>query len=290
MTTDRLKCYHAFTVPLESKALSIIGVGNMGQALLGGLLESQAIAPAQVSVHNRRPERTATVAERFGVRAASDNVDCVREADIVLLGVKPQILLSILDELRGHLNDPLVVSIAAGISTAQIEEALGHRARVVRAMPNTPALIKQGATAISPGVHATEQDLEMAEAILGPTGHVARVDEALLDAVTGLSGSGPAYVFLIIEAFADAGVKVGLSREIALDLAVQTIQGAARMLQETKMHPGQLKDMVTSPGGTAIAGLHTLEEGGMRTTIMNAVEAATQRAKELGQASSSLNR
>ena len=254
----------------------------MGQALLGGLIESRAIEPSQVAVHNRRSDRTRTVAERFGVRAATDNVDCAREADIVLIGVKPQIMLKVLDDLRGHLNDPLVISIAAGISTQQIEDALGHQARVVRAMPNTPALIKQGATAIAAGTYATDDDMQVAHAILGPTGHVASVDESLLDAVTGLSGSGPAYVFLIIEAFADAGVKVGLSREIALDLAVQTIQGAARMLQETRMHPGQLKDMVTSPGGTAIAGLHTLEEGGMRTTIMNAVEAATRRAKELG--------
>ena len=269
-------------MPLETKTLSIIGAGNMGQALLGGLIESRAIEPNRVAVHNRRADRTRSVAERFGVRAASGNVDCAKEADVVVLGVKPQIMLTVLDELRGHLADPLVVSIAAGISTTKIEEALGHRARVVRAMPNTPALIKQGATAIAAGTYATEHDMAVAEAILGPTGRIARVDEPLLDAVTGLSGSGPAYVFLIIEAFADAGVKVGLSREIALELAVQTIQGAARMLQETRMHPGQLKDMVTSPGGTAIAGLHTLEEGGMRTTIMNAVEAATRRAKELG--------
>ena len=271
------------TVPLASKSLSIIGAGNMGQALLGGLVDSHAIEPGQVRVHNRRDERTRAVADRFGVRAATSNVDCAKEADIVLLGVKPQILLQVLDDLRGHLSDPLVISIAAGISTRQIEDALGHQARVVRAMPNTPALIKQGATAISAGAHATDEDMSIAKAILGPTGHVASVDESLLDAVTGLSGSGPAYVFLIIEAFADAGVKVGLSRETALDLAVQTIQGSARMLQETQMHPGQLKDMVTSPGGTAIAGLHTLEEGGMRTTIMNAVEAATRRAKELGE-------
>ncbi|MEL7369663.1 MAG: pyrroline-5-carboxylate reductase [Myxococcota bacterium] len=272
-------------MPLQSKTLAILGAGNMGQALLGGLIDSRSLDPGQVSIHNRRPDRTAQIAEQFGARAASSNIDCAQKADVVLLGVKPQILLKVLDEVRGHLNDPLVLSIAAGVSTAQIESALGHQARVVRAMPNTPALIKQGATAISAGAFATEQDLEIAEAILGPTGRVVRVDEGLLDAVTGLSGSGPAYVFLIIEAFADAGVKVGLSREIALDLAVQTIQGAARMLQETKMHPGQLKDMVTSPGGTAIAGLHTLEEGGMRTTIMNAVEAATERAKELGRRS-----
>ncbi len=269
---------------LQSKSLAIIGAGNMGQALLGGLIDSDAVDPKLVAVHNRRTERTRAVAERFGVRAATSNVNCAGPAEVVIFGVKPQILDRVLDEIRGQLNDPLIVSLAAGIPTERIEARLGGQPRVVRVMPNTPALIKQGATGIAPGAHATEHDLEVTEAILGPTGLVVRVDEVLLDAVTGLSGSGPAYVFLIIEAFADAGVKVGLSREIALQLAVQTIQGAARMLQETKMHPGQLKDMVTSPGGTAIAGLHTLEEGGLRTTIMNAVEEATRRAQELGKA------
>ncbi len=269
---------------LSSKKIAILGCGNMGLALLRGMLDGGAVRPADVTVHNRREERTRALAERFGVRAASSNREAIEGADVVLLAVKPQIFSKVLEEIRGALPpDSLVLSVAAGVGTQRIEGELGGTPRVVRAMPNTPALIKQGATAIAPGAYATEADLAVAEAVLGEVGRVVVLDEVHLDAVTGLSGSGPAYVFLIIEAFADAGVKVGLSREVALELAVQTIQGSARMLQETREHPGRLKDQVTSPGGTAIAGLHTLEEGGLRTTIMNAVEAATRRARELGQ-------
>jgi pyrroline-5-carboxylate reductase len=269
---------------LASKKFAILGCGNMGVALLRGMLDGGAVQPADVAVHNRRDERTHALAERFGVRPAASNREAVEGAEVVLLAVKPQILPRVLEELRGALRpDALILSVAAGISTGRMEATLGGSPRVVRAMPNTPALIKQGATAIAAGAFATEADLAVAEAVLGAVGRVCVLDEVHLDAVTGLSGSGPAYVFLIIEAFADAGVKVGLSREVALELAVQTIQGAARMLQETREHPGKLKDQVTSPGGTAIAGLHTLEEGGLRTTIMNAVEAATHRARELGQ-------
>jgi pyrroline-5-carboxylate reductase len=269
---------------LASKKIAILGCGNMGLALMRGMIDGGAVLPGDITVHNKREERTRAIAERFGVRAAATNADAVEGADVVLLAVKPQIFLRVLEEVRGAVRpDALVLSVAAGISTQRIEAVLGGAARVVRAMPNTPALIKQGATAIAAGAHATDEDLAIAEAVLSKVGRVVVLEEVHLDAVTGLSGSGPAYVFLIIEAFADAGVKVGLSREVALELAVQTIQGAARMLQETQEHPGKLKDQVTSPGGTAIAGLHTLEEGGLRTTIMNAVEAATRRARELGQ-------
>lgn len=269
---------------LTDKKFAIVGAGNMGLALMKGLIDGGAVAPSDITVHNRREERTRAIAERYGVAAASSNAACVAGADVVLLSVKPQIFTKVLAELRDHLRpDALLVSVAAGISTSTMEAVLGGQPRVVRAMPNTPALIKEGATAIAAGAYATEADLATAEAILARVGRVVVLDEIHLDAVTGLSGSGPAYVFLIIEAFADAGVKVGLSREVALELAVQTIQGSARLLQETREHPGKLKDQVTSPGGTAIAGLHTLEEGGLRTTIMNAVEAATRRARELGQ-------
>jgi pyrroline-5-carboxylate reductase len=177
----------------------------------------------------------------------------------------------------------LVISIAAGVPIAAIERKLGAGARIVRAMPNTPALVGAGACALSPGEHATEEDLELASALFQAVGTATVVEENLLDAVTGLSGSGPAYVFLVIEALSDAGVKVGLPRYTALKLASQTVLGAAKLLIETGAHPGQLKDQVTSPGGTAIAGLHTLEAGGLRTTLINAVEAATRRAKELGE-------
>ncbi|MCC7381283.1 MAG: pyrroline-5-carboxylate reductase [Deltaproteobacteria bacterium] len=268
---------------LSTKKFAILGAGNMGGALLKGLLTSGAVEPAAVAIHNKRLERTRDLAKRFGVRAASSNAECVSGADIVILAVKPQILPKVLEEIGGLAPGSLYVSVAAGISTQRIEQLLGGTPRVVRAMPNTPALIAEGATGLSAGQFASEEDLAAAVAIFEKVGRVSVVDEVHLDAVTGLSGSGPAYVMLIVEAFADAGVKVGLSREIALELAVQTLRGSARLLQETGEHPGKLKDMVTSPGGTAIAGLHTLEEGGLRTTIMNAVEAATRRAKELGE-------
>lgn len=267
---------------LGDKQIAFIGVGHMGFALLKGLLDSNALPASQIRVNTRRAERAQALAAKHGVVAAKSSRACVEGADIVLLAVKPQIMTPVLRGIAGALKRPLLLSVAAGIDTARIETEIGGQPRVVRAMPNTPSRIKQGATALCAGQHATEADLDLAEAILKHVGRVVRVDEIHMDAVTGLSGSGPAYVFLIIDSFCDAGVKVGLSREVALELAVQTIQGSARLLQETQEHPGRLKDEVTSPGGTAIAGLHTLEEGGLRTTIMNAVEAATRRSKELG--------
>jgi pyrroline-5-carboxylate reductase len=188
-------------------------------------------------------------------------------------------LREIADELR---PGSLVISIAAGIDTNTIQNGLADGTRVVRAMPNTPALVGAGATAISAGSHATTEDLATARAMFDAVGITVTLDEGQLDAVTGLSGSGPAYIFLILEALADAGVKVGLSRRNAQLLAAQTVMGSAKMLIETDEHPGRLKDMVTSPGGTAISGLHTLEQGGLRTTLINAVETATKRSRELG--------
>jgi pyrroline-5-carboxylate reductase len=269
-------------MPFKDKRFAILGAGNMGLALLRGLVDS-GVAPDRIAVTNKRFPRSTAIAEQYGVRAVEKNADAVHEAEIVILAIKPQIISKILAEIRHHLNDALIISVCAGITTERIERELEPGARVVRAMPNTPATIKEAATALSPGTHASEHDMEVAVGVFQEIGRVAVVDEIHLDAITGLCGSGPAYVFLIVEAFADAGVKVGLSREIATELAVQTIQGSARLLQITKEHPGKLKDQVTSPGGTAIAGLHTLEEGGLRTTIMNAVEAATRRSRELGQ-------
>jgi pyrroline-5-carboxylate reductase len=203
----------------------------------------------------------------------------------VVLSVKPQILPKVLDEIAPHLKpSALVISIAAGVPVSAIEPRLPEGTRVVRTMPNTPALVGAGATAIAAGQHAKDDDVEATRRIFDAVGMTVVLDESQLDAVTGLSGSGPAYVFLIIEALSDAGVKVGLSRYNAQALAAQTLLGSAKLLIETKEHPGRLKDMVTSPGGTAIAGLHTLEAGGLRTTLINAVEAATHRSRELGAA------
>jgi pyrroline-5-carboxylate reductase len=269
---------------LEAKRISVIGAGSMAEALVKGLVASKKVRPENLCVSARRPERAAQLAQRYGIRSAADNASCVQATDIVILAVKPQVLGSVLAQDASRIpGAALIVSVAAGVTTSAIESHLGRAARIIRAMPNTAAMVGCSATAISKGAHATDADLSSARTIFEAVGKVVVVDEIHLDAVTGLSGSGPAYIFLIIEALADAGVKVGLSREIALTLAAQTLLGSAHMLLETGIHPGQLKDQVTSPGGTAIAGLHTLEAGGLRTTLIDAVETATRRARELGQ-------
>jgi pyrroline-5-carboxylate reductase len=265
------------------KTIAFLGAGNMAEALVRGLLRAGVAAPGEIVCTDRRLDRLAELAQRYGVRTGPDNRAAAVEADIVVLSVKPQVMNKLLGEI-GPALDPrkLVISIAAGVPLAAIERKVGHGVRIVRAMPNTPALVGAGATAISGGDHATEDDLRQAKGLFDAVGKTAIVDEQLLDAVTGLSGSGPAYVFLVIEALSDAGVKMGLDRRTALDLSAQTVLGSAHLLLETGEHPGRLKDQVTSPGGTAIAGLHTLEAGGLRTTLMNAVEAATRRSHELG--------
>ena len=211
------------------------------------------------------------------------NVEAAREADIVILSVKPQVIERVLVEITSVVDDrKLVISIAAGIVISRIEKALKDGAHVVRVMPNTPALVLAGAAAIAGGKNATSNDLALAQSIFNSVGRAVIVEEKLMDAVTGLSGSGPAYVFMIIDALSDAGVKAGLPRQLALELAAQTVYGAAKMVLETKEHPGKLRDMVTSPGGTTIEGLHALEKGKLRATLINAVEAATARSRELG--------
>lgn len=270
----------------SEKTIGFVGYGNMAEALIRGLV--QVIAPERISASGPRPARVSELGTRYGIRGGTDNVELAKNNDILVLSVKPQILARVLDELSSHIRlDTLVISVAAGVSIAAIEARLPDGIRVIRAMPNTPALVQSGATAVSAGTHSTDADMTTARFIFDAVGITVVLDESQLDAVTGLSGSGPAYVFLILEALADAGVKVGLARRNAQRLAAQTLMGSARMLLETDEHPGRLKDMVTSPGGTAIAGLHTLEQGGMRTTLINAVESATNRARELGRRSES---
>lgn len=265
------------------KTVAFLGAGNMAEALLKGLLRAKVAEPGEILCTDRRGDRLAELAARYGVRTNTDNRSAVIEASIVVLSVKPQVMNRLLREVGPTLDaSKLVVSIAAGVPIAAIERKVGHGVRIIRTMPNTPALVGESATAISPGEHASEDDVRAAKSLFDAVGKTCIVDESLLDAVTGLSGSGPAYVFLVVEALADAGVKVGLDRRTAQDLAVQTVLGSAKLLIETGEHPGRLKDQVTSPGGTAIAGLHTLEAGGLRTTLMDAVEAATQRSHELG--------
>jgi len=211
-------------------------------------------------------------------------VEVVKQSDIVILAVKPQIMKQVVGEIAKYLDlSKLIISIAAGVPLDAIEACARKDLKLIRVMSNICVSVREGVSAIAGGKHALKEDLMMAKTIFDSVGKSLFIEEDLLDAVTGLSGSGPAYIFLIIDALADAGVKVGLSRDDALILAPQTVLGAAKMLIETGEHPGKLKDMVTSPGGTAIAGLHTLEEGGLRTTLINAVEVATQRSKALGE-------
>ncbi|MBE2250270.1 MAG: pyrroline-5-carboxylate reductase [Myxococcus sp.] len=262
--------------------ITFLGAGNMANALIRGLLRSGEKA-SNITATVKREERKAELEKTHGISVGFDSVAAARDADVVVLAVKPQAMDKLLTQIAPVIDArKLVISVAAGVPIAAIERRFGAGARIVRSMPNTPALVGLGATAVSGGEHATAQDLELAKKLFDAVGTTHVLDEALLDAVTGLSGSGPAYIFLIIEALSDAGVKVGLSRHVALKLAAQTVYGSAKLLLETGEHPGTLKDQVTSPGGTAIAGLHTLEAGGLRTTLMNAVESATARARQLG--------
>jgi pyrroline-5-carboxylate reductase len=268
---------------MSNRTIGFVGGGNMAEALIRGLLRGNVFAAQDVIVSGPREERMRELREKYGVRATTDNREAAA-ANIVVLSVKPQILSRVLEQIADAIDaDALVISIAAGIPVAAIQKRLASGARVVRGMPNTPALVDAAATAIAGGEHARQSDLEDARRIFDAVGITVILEESQLDAVTGLSGSGPAYVFLILEALSDAGVKVGLSRRTSQLLAAQTLLGSAKLLIETNEHPGRLKDMVTSPGGTAITGLHTLENGGVRTTLMNAVEAATKRSRELGE-------
>lgn len=272
---------------MQQKRVGFIGAGNMAAALVRGLLHGGAfLSPQNVCVSaTSRTRLDRLAAEHKGIVTTTSNAEVCAFADVVVLSVKPQIVDKVLPQLAASWRpSSLLVSVAAGVSSAAIEAKMPKGTRVVRTMPNTAATVLAGATAISRGTHATDDDVQTAEQLFGLVGRTVVLDESLIDAVTGLSGSGPAYVMLIIEALADGGVKVGLHRDTALMLAAQTVYGSAKLILETGEHPGRLKDMVTSPGGTAIAGLHTLEAGGLRTTLINAVEAATRRAQELGEA------
>lgn len=266
------------------RTIAFIGAGNMAEALIKGLLRAGTARPDSLLATGRREERLDPLRRTYGVRTTLDNVAAVREADVVVLAVKPQALDKLLIQVAPAADQKkLFISVAAGVPISVMERRLGQGVRLIRTMPNTPSLVGMGACALAPGEHASEEDMAVASRIFQSVGITTVVEENLLDAVTGLSGSGPAYIFLIIEALSDAGVKVGLPRYTAQKLAAQTVLGSAQLLLETNAHPGQLKDQVTSPGGTAIAGLHTLEAGGLRTTLINAVEAATRRSRELGE-------
>ena len=268
---------------MKTRRLGFLGAGNMASALIQGLLHGDVLPATRILASDVKIERLEQLAAEHGIRTTMDNHQLLRESDVVVLAVKPQVIDRVLTEIGGDVRaDQLLVSVAAGVPVEALESRLPPGSRVVRAMPNTPATVQAGATAIAGGANASADDLRVAREMFEAVGRVVVVEEALLDAVTGLSGSGPAYVMLIIEALADGGVKVGLHRDTALLLAAQTVFGSAKLLLETGEHPGRLKDMVTSPGGTAIAGLHTLESGALRKTLIDAVECATERSAELG--------
>jgi pyrroline-5-carboxylate reductase len=268
---------------MKERRIGFVGAGNMATALVRGLLTSGLVTADHLRASDPNPERLAVLSREHGVVTDVDNQAVGRWADLVVLAVKPQVADIAITHLAPSLAPgTLLVSIAAGISTASLEARLPESVRVVRAMPNTPAIAQAGATAIAHGARSTPEDLELARALFNAVGRVVALDEGLMNAVTGLSGSGPAYVMLVIEALADGGVKVGLSREAALLLATQTVLGSAKLLLETGEHPARLRDMVTSPGGTTIAGLHALESGGLRPALIDAVERATARAHVLG--------
>jgi pyrroline-5-carboxylate reductase len=268
---------------MQGRKIGFIGGGNMAAALIRGLLHSETMVADQIRASDVKAARLAEIHEKYAIETSTDNDEIVRWADVIVIAVKPQIVDRILAPIAAAMKPgALVISIAAGVPLEAFESRLPPEARVIRAMPNTAAMALAAATAIAPGAHATEEDVATAKALFEAVGCCVVLDESLLDAVTGLSGSGPAYVMLIIEALADGGVKVGLGRDTALLLAAQTVYGAAKLQLETGEHPGRLKDMVTSPGGTAIAGLHTLESGGLRRTLIDAVEVASNRSAELG--------
>jgi pyrroline-5-carboxylate reductase len=270
---------------LRDKKICILGTGNMGEALVGGLISSASSKPQNIICTDVREAKLKTIQEEYGVRTTPKNLEAVADADIIIYAVKPQIMAAVLNETAEKLDmSKLIISIAAGVPMEAIESCLNKKLRLIRVMPNIAAAVKEAATAVAAGKNATEEDIKLAMTVFNSIGRTVFIPENyLMDAITGLSGSGPAYIFLIVEALADAGVKVGLSRQEALFLSAQTVLGAAKMLIETREHPGQLRDRVTSPGGTAIAGLATLEQGGLRTTLINAVEVATNRSKELGE-------
>jgi len=248
-----------------------------------GLIEAGVYAPPEIVAYDVRAEAVQSLADKLNIRAANDRQAAVQDAEAVLVAVKPQDMKTALEPLRDTLTSAqTLISIAPGITTKQIEDSFSQPVPCIRVMPNTPALVGQGAAVICLGTHAEEKHRELAHRIFGAVGTAVDISEKLMDAVTGLSGSGPAYVYVFIEALSDAGVKMGLPRNVATQLAAQTVLGGAQMVLQTGQHPGVLKDLVASPGGTTIAGLHVLEQNAFRGAVMDAVQAATERASELG--------
>lgn len=265
-------------------SIGFIGAGKMATALAKGFLHAKLTSPAHLIASDPVEAARTTFSNETGANTVRSNLEVVRSAAVVVLAVKPDQATAVLSEIRPELKSRhLLVSVVAGLSTGKIEAVVGQHVRVIRAMPNTPALVGASASAYAPGTAATPQDCALAEKLFSAVGIVFQLKESMLDAVTGLSGSGPAYVYQFIEALSDGGVACGLPREVATKLAAQTVFGAAKMVLQTGLHPGVLKDMVTSPGGTTIEGIHELEKGRLRAVVMSAVRAATEKSRKLGQ-------
>lgn len=267
---------------LARKKIAIIGAGKLGETLLKALLEAKVVLPEQITVTTRHAENSDRKGKAYGVSATTDNAAAVRAADIIIVSVKPQAMAEALASIRKVVRkNQIVISTAASVATPYIERALGSGIPVIRTMPNTACLVRAGMTGIAAGKHAKREHLAVAESIFSALGRVLVLDEKHMDAVTGLSASGVAFMYVTLESMAEGGVAAGLPREIATELAAQTMLGAARMVLETREHPAKLKDVVTTPAGTTIDGLLELESGGLRVTLIKTVMRATKRASEL---------
>jgi len=263
--------------------IGFVGAGMMAGAIIRGVIKAQVCKPAALIASDAYQPCLDALQSELGIRTTKSNAEVANESDLVVIAVKPNIVEAVCSDIKSANSNALVVSIAAGITIGSLQSYLqGDASRVVRVMPNTPCLVGELAAGYAASPACTEADTALVGAMFGAIGTAFKVQEKDLDAVTGLSGSGPAYVFQFIEALSDGGVRSGLPRQVATELAAKTVRGAATMVLETKKHPGELKDQVTSPGGTTIAGVHALEVGGLRAAVINAVYAATQRAKELG--------
>jgi pyrroline-5-carboxylate reductase len=262
--------------------VAILGAGKMGGILLQAFLKNNLLAPEQISATVQHAERAQALSAQFGVEVTTDNLAAAQQADVILLGVKPTQVPALIEEIKPALTPKkTLLSFAASVKTRSIEEGAGCELAVIRAMPNTPAMLAAGVTALCSGRFVSAEQMAVAQKIFQTVGRTVVVDEKHMDAVTGLSGSGPAFLYIIIEALAEAGVNVGLPRDVATLLAAQTTLGSARMVLETGYHPALLKDAVTTPAGCTVDGILELEEGGLRVTLIKAVKRATQRAKEL---------
>jgi pyrroline-5-carboxylate reductase len=267
---------------VDRRRIAILGAGKIGEALLAGLLSTGWRKPEEIVATVRREERARELAERYGVKATTSNPDAVRGAGLVVIAVKPQDFEALLGEVGGMVSpEQTVLSIAAAVPTSAIEERLPAGVPVLRAMPNTPATVHEGVAGLCAGAHADDEHLALAQEVLEHVGRVVRVPERYMDAVTAVSGSGPAYFALLAEAMIEAGILLGLSREDTTELVVQTMFGTAKLLRDEKMHPVELREMVTSPGGTTIRAIRELEQAGVRAAFLNAIQAAMDRSREL---------